>query len=316
MRVKMTAGVADEVTDRDFLVRLVRVVGGLVGFTAGLFVLALLTAGHANAEQSGGSQKDHGASPQGLLGAVTDGVTGVVHDVVSEPVAPVVHGVATLAAPVVQPVADVVAPVIQPVLTPATEAVAPVLFELKPVTEPLVGPVVRAADPVLKPVAATDPVVRAVADPVPASDPPGTGSPGTGRVDHSDLPVPSAVTVSPSWSTVPEDAHVVRATDSAEVGRLPRADRVITEHAVTAESAGSTVWSGKPVPGAPVLPPSGPAATGAPGGTALAPHGPGVDGSSVHGDVVRASLSGSWRVSPGALMGPSWWTSYGRHHPS
>ncbi|MBE1467410.1 hypothetical protein H4W33_006422 [Kibdelosporangium phytohabitans] len=309
MRVKLVTSVPNDVTESDILQRLVKAVGMLVGLTAGFFLFALLTAGKANAEQ------DNGNAQPGLLGGVTNGLG----DVVGAAVAPVARGAATAVEPVITPVTEAVAPITRPVLAPVTRALSPVLSDVsgvvKPVTEPLLGSVVRAVDSVVKPVnraIAAEPVVEAVTGPE---------SPGASRSDREPRHSPDTDTGWPDREAQPVDSPVVESVTPP----LSLQHHGVTGHADTRPAdiapahkvdTGFSLWTVKPAPSAPPTPPSGPAATGAPGGVTNAPHGPGADGSTVTGTRVLPRPVGSWGAASGMSVGPSWWTSYGRHHPS
>ncbi|MBE1463588.1 hypothetical protein H4W33_002600 [Kibdelosporangium phytohabitans] len=172
---------------------------------------------------------------------------------------------------------------------------------------------VRAVDSVVKPVnkaIAAEPVVDAVTGP----ESPGASrndreprhSPDTGRTDRETQPVDSPVVESVTPSLAPQHHGVTRHADT-------RPADIVPVHKV---NTGLPMWSVKPAPSAPPTPPSGPVATGAPGGVTNAPHGPGADGSTVTGTRVLPRPVGSWGAASGMSVGPSWWTSYGRHHPS
>nr|WP_198151637.1 hypothetical protein [Kibdelosporangium sp. MJ126-NF4] len=301
-------------TDRDVVVRLVKATGMLVGLMAGFFVFALFTAGNANADQADERRTAPDATRPGLIGTVTDGATDVV------------HGVSEAAEPLVEPVARAAAPVTRPVLAPVTQALSPVLFEVTdvvaPITDPVLGPVVHAARPVVTPLAratASQQVVDAVSGTGRSPDPP--GSERIEREVRADGavrgPVPVQLSTVPAQGlTVPGQVSRVPTVDPAKAGHVAQGEGVRVGAARQVAESGWLVWSGKSVPRAPSTPPSGPAATGAPGGTANAPHGPSVDGSTRVGASGLARPSASWCAASAAMIGPSWWTSYGRHHPS
>lgn len=322
MRVNMVVGVPVNMTHHDVVARLVRAAGMLVGLTAGFFLFALFTAGNASADESGGK----GSQQPGLLGGVVHSVTGMVGETVQTPVvsgvvkvaepvvgsvAPVVHGVAKVVEPVVTPVHKAVAPLTEPVLKPVIRELSQVLSTVSavtgPITGPIVGPVVRAAEPIVSPVVSATagrPLVAAVS--------------GSGRSDDS-----SGDKRSDTEPAVMADPIAMHAPVTMSHGQVPGMSKAGYDKAAsTMRNAGqgfvveSGMWSGKSMPGVPLPSPSGPVSTGTSGGTTAAPHGPGVDGSVLVGVSALPRPAGTWRAPPGALTGPSWWSSYGLHHPS
>jgi hypothetical protein len=311
MRVNMVVGIPVNMTCRDVVARLARAAGMLVGLTAGFFLFALLTAGNASANQSGGK----GGQQPGLLGGVVHSVTGVVGETVQAPVvsgvvklaepvvgsvAPVVHGVAKVVEPVVTPVAEAVAPLTEPVLKPVIRELSPVLSTVSAVTGPITGPIVS---PVVSATAGR-PLVAAVS--------------GSGRSDDS-----SGDKRSDIEPAVMADPIAILALMTMSHGQVPGMSKAGFDKAAgTMRNAGqgfvveSGTWSGQSMPGVPLPSPSGPVSTGTSGGTTAAPHGPGVDGSVLVGVSALPRPAGTWRAPPGALTGPSWWSSYGLHHPS
>jgi hypothetical protein len=337
MRVKLGVMVAGFVTDRQIPGRLVRSAGMLLGLAAGLLLLTLLTAGKADAaERSPDTGQVQDDAKPGLLGPVTHGVTGVVGGAV-ETVAPVVQGVAKvtepvtkpvvktvatvvapvakIAGPVVQPVVSAVEPVVQPVLKPVTRELSPVLTPVlspvlstvsdltAPITQPIVAPLAEATAPVLRPIVratATEPVVEPVAGATRSTDP---------GQDTSPLPAPALA----------GDQQQAVVTTWAPAGQWQTASGggVARTHVTPDRQAVARGWSDDgQAPGVPWSPPTGPAATGTTGGASTVNHGPGVDGSVGSGGAVLPRPAGGWLAMPGRLVGPSWWISYGRSHPS